>query len=88
MLHHYFESHPVHVVTLYRLGEIVGNHLATGRIVKWAPELMGLDITYILQMVIKSQALVDFMVEWIETQQPTVLDTWEHSRMYFDNSSM
>jgi hypothetical protein len=69
---HYFESHPVHVVTSHRLEEIVRNYLATGRIVKWALKLMGLDITYIPQMVIKSQALADFVVEWTETQQPPV----------------
>jgi hypothetical protein len=33
---HYFESHPVYVVTSYGLGKIVGNRLATGRIAKWA----------------------------------------------------
>jgi hypothetical protein len=66
---HYFESHPIHVVTSFGLGEIIGNRLSTGRIAKWALELMGLDITYVSQMVIKSQALEDFVAEWIETQQ-------------------
>jgi hypothetical protein len=33
---HYFESHPIHVVTSFGLGEIVGNRLTTGRIAKWA----------------------------------------------------
>jgi hypothetical protein len=42
---HNFNSHPVHVVTSYGLGEIVGNRLATGRIAKWPPKLIGLDIT-------------------------------------------
>jgi hypothetical protein len=50
---HYFESHPIHVVTSFGLGEIVGNRLATRRIAKWALELMGLDITYMPQTVIK-----------------------------------
>jgi hypothetical protein len=44
---HYFESHPVHVVTSFGLGEIVWNHLAIGRIAKWSLELMGLDTAYI-----------------------------------------
>jgi hypothetical protein len=70
MLMHYFESHLICVVTSYGLKEIVRNCLAMGRIAKWAPELMGLDITYIPQMAIKSQAMVDFVVEWIEMQQP------------------
>jgi hypothetical protein len=44
---------------------------------------MGLDITYIPQMVIKSQALADFVVEGTETQQPHPLATQEHWTMYF-----
>jgi hypothetical protein len=51
---HYFECHPVRVVTSHGLREIVRNRLTTGRIVKWALELIGLYITYVLQMTIKS----------------------------------
>jgi hypothetical protein len=51
------------VVTSFGLGEIIGNHLTTGRITKWA-----LDIAYIPQMVIKSQALADFVAKWTVTQ--------------------
>ena len=40
-LRHYFESHPVTVVKSFPLGEVVQNRDATGRIVKWALELMG-----------------------------------------------
>jgi hypothetical protein len=65
---HYFESHPVHVVTSHGLGEIIGNHLAIGRIAKWILEIMGFDITYIPQTAIKSQALADFLVERTKTQ--------------------
>jgi hypothetical protein len=65
---HYFERHPIHVVTSYGLEELIGNRLTTGRIAKWALELMGLDITYVPQMAIKSQALANFVVEWTEMQ--------------------
>jgi hypothetical protein len=51
---HYFESHLIRVVTSYGLREIIGNHLATRRITKWALHLMGVDRTYAPQMVIKS----------------------------------
>jgi hypothetical protein len=67
---HYFESHPILVVTSYQLREIIGNCLTTGRIANWALELMGLDITYIPQMTIKSEALANFVAEWTNTQQP------------------
>jgi hypothetical protein len=66
LLHH-FESHLIRVVTSFGVGEIVGNHLTMGRIAKWALQLMGLDITYVSQMVIKSQALANFVAEWTET---------------------
>jgi hypothetical protein len=39
---HYFESHTIWVVTSFGLGEILGNRLTTGRITKWALELMTL----------------------------------------------
>jgi hypothetical protein len=83
---HFFERHPVHVVTSYGLKEIVGNHLTTGRIAKWALELMGLDITYIPQTAIKSQALADFVAEWTEMQQLPAPVTRENWSMYFDVS--
>ena len=38
---HYFESHLVMVVTSFPLGEVVQTQDATGRIAKWALELMG-----------------------------------------------
>ena len=40
-LRHYFESHPMTVVTSFPLGEVVQNQDATGRIMKWVLELMG-----------------------------------------------
>ena len=45
-LRHYFDSHPVAVVTEYALGEIINNRDATGKIAKWALELMGRGISY------------------------------------------
>ena len=40
-LRHYFEAHPVSVVSKFPLGEIIQSPEATGRIAKWAIELMG-----------------------------------------------
>jgi len=45
-LRHYFESHPITVVTSFPLGEVVRNPDATGRIAKWLLELMGQGIEY------------------------------------------
>jgi hypothetical protein len=51
---HYFESHPVTVVSSFPLGEIAQNREASGRIAKWAVELMGETLSYALRKAIKS----------------------------------
>jgi hypothetical protein len=51
---HYFESHPIRVVTSFGPEKSVRNHLSMGRITKWAFNLMGLDITYVPQTAIMS----------------------------------
>jgi hypothetical protein len=38
----YFKSHLIFVVTSYGLGEIIKNHLTTGRIAKWLSSSWGL----------------------------------------------
>ena len=45
-LRHYFEAHPVTVVSSFPLGEIARNREAEGRIAKWSVELMGETLTY------------------------------------------
>ena len=53
-LHHYFEAHPVTVVSSFPLGEIVQNQEVMGRIAKWSVELMGEALTYAPRKVVKS----------------------------------
>jgi hypothetical protein len=62
-LWHYFEGHPVTVVSSFPLGEIVQNREASGRIAKWAVELMGKTLPYAPRKAIKSQVLADFLAE-------------------------
>jgi hypothetical protein len=70
-LRHYFESHPVTVVSSFPLGEIIQCREASGRIAKWVVELMGKTLSFAPQKAIKSQVLADFLAEWTDTQLPT-----------------
>jgi ribonuclease HI len=87
-LRHYFESHPVTVVSSFPLGEIIQCREASGRIAKWAVELMGEAISFAPRKAIKSQVLADFMAEWVDTQLPTAPIQAELWTMYFDGSLM
>jgi hypothetical protein len=58
--------------------EEIQNQDMTGRIAKWAVELMGEGITYAPRKAIKSQVLADFVVEWTETQTPLALVEQEY----------
>ena len=72
-LRHYFESHPVMVVTSFPLSEVIQNRDVKARIMKWALELMGQGIAYASRTAIKSQVLADFVVEWTEVQMPLAI---------------
>jgi hypothetical protein len=54
-LRHYFESHPVTVVSSFPLGEIIQCREASGRIAKWAVETMGETISFAPRKTTKSQ---------------------------------
>jgi hypothetical protein len=53
-LHHYFEGHPMTVVSFFPLGEIAQNQKASGRIAKWTVKLMGETLSYAPRKAIKS----------------------------------
>jgi hypothetical protein len=69
-LRHFFEAHPVMVVSSFPLGEIIRNPDAAGRITKWSVELMGETLAYAPRKAIESQILVNFVAEWMDTQLP------------------
>jgi hypothetical protein len=87
-LRHYFESHPVTVVSSFHLGEIIQCREASGRIAKWAMEIMGETNSFAPRKAIKSQVLADFMTEWVDAQllaAPIQPELWT---MFFDGSLM
>jgi ribonuclease HI len=87
-LRHYFESHLVTVVSSFPLGEIIQCREASGRIAKWAVELMCETLSFAPRKAIKSQVLADFLAEWVDTQLPTTPIQAELWTMYFDGSLM
>jgi ribonuclease HI len=87
-LRHYFESHPVTVVSSFPLGEIIQCQEASGRIAKWAVELMGETISFAPRKAIKSHVLADFLAEWVDTQLPSAPIQPELWTMYFDGLLM
>ena len=66
-LRHYFEAHPITVVSKYNLKGPLQNRNATGRIAEWALELSGFGLNFEHSDAIKSQVLADFTAEWTET---------------------
>jgi hypothetical protein len=87
-LRHYFEAHPVTVVSSFALGEIIRNPDAAGRIAKWSVELMGETLAYAPRKAIKSQILADFVAEWTDTQLPLPQIQAECWTLHFDRSVM
>jgi len=65
ILRHYFEAHKIIVVTSYPLGQILQNREGTGRTVKWAINLAKFGLRFVPRHAIKSQALADFITEWM-----------------------
>jgi ribonuclease HI len=76
------------VVSSFPLGEIIQCREASGRIAKWAVELMGETLSFAPWKAIKSQVLADFLAEWVDTQLPTDPIQAELWTMYFDGSLM
>jgi hypothetical protein len=65
-LRHYFQGHPIKVVTDRPLETILRNPNITGRVVEWAVVLQPLEISFETTKVIKSKALAEFTAEWTD----------------------
>jgi hypothetical protein len=63
-LRHYFQAHRISVVSSYPLRFVLHNPNATGNAAKWAVELAEFELDFALRHAIKSQVLVDFIVNW------------------------
>jgi hypothetical protein len=65
-LRHYFQGHPIKVVTDRPLETILRNPNVTGRVAEWAVELQSFEISFETTKVIKSKALAEFTIEWTD----------------------
>jgi hypothetical protein len=64
-LRHYFQAHKISVETSYPLRAVLHNPNATGNITKWDVELAEFELHFIAHHAIKSQALADFVADWM-----------------------
>jgi hypothetical protein len=65
-LRHYFQGHPIKVVTNGPLEMILRNPNVTERVAEWAVELQPFEISFETTKVIKSKALAEFTAEWTD----------------------
>jgi ribonuclease HI len=68
-LRHYFQAYHIIVPSSQPLKDIMRNREATGRIGKWAAELNECTIYYVHRSSIQSQALADFIDDWMPGAQ-------------------
>jgi hypothetical protein len=70
-LRHYFEAHTIKVLTKQPLNDIFSNSDNFRIISKWVMELSEYVVDFEKHSVIKSQALANFVVEWMEPRSVT-----------------
>lgn len=95
-LRHYFESHPIHVMTNYPIKAVLRKPEHSGRMAKWAISLSAHDIRYLPRTAIKSQALADFVADFSPDLAATAEEEARHInkvgksgswQLYVDGSS-
>jgi hypothetical protein len=64
-LWHYFQSYHIIVPSSQPFKDIIRNREATERVGKWAAELNEFTINFVHRSSIQSQALVDFIADWM-----------------------
>src|SRR3954464_4123456 len=71
---HYFDEHPITIVSSAPLADILNTPRATGRVAEWNIDLSPRDLQFAHRRAIKAQVLPDFLVEWKEVQTPAPPD--------------
>jgi hypothetical protein len=66
-LKHYFLAHTVQVVSDQPLACVLQSKEAIGQITQWAVMIGQYNVEFVPRWAIKSQALADFIVEWMDS---------------------
>jgi hypothetical protein len=69
-LRHYFQGHPIKVVSAYPLERVLRSPNAMGRVAEWNIELQAFQLEFSTTRVIKGAALADFVAEWADVPSP------------------
>jgi hypothetical protein len=85
-LKHYFLVHTVQVVSDRPLARVLQSKETMGQIAQWTVEVGQYDIEFVPRRAIKSQALIDFIVEWMDSDVRGIDYLLDHWVMYFDES--
>src|SRR4051812_35069462 len=83
---HYFDEHPITIVSSAPLADILNNPGATRRVAKLNIELSPRDLQFKHPTAIKAQVLPYFLVEWTEVQTPGPPELSNSWSMFFDGS--
>ena len=62
-LRHYFQTHPVTVITDFPIKQLLSKPDLSGRLMKWAIDLEVYDIRYLPRVAKKGLVMTDFLVE-------------------------
>ena len=65
-LQHYFQGHPIKVVSAYPLERVLRSPNPAGRVAEWNIELQAFQLEFSTTGVVKGATLADFVVEWTE----------------------
>jgi hypothetical protein len=85
-LKHYFLTHTVRVISDRPLARVLQSKEAISRIAQWVVEIDQYDVEFVPRWAIKSQALIDFIAEWMDSGLQGIDELPDHWVMYFDGS--
>ena len=71
-MHHYFQGHPIKVVSAYPLERVLRSPNAAGRVAEWNIELQAFQLEFSTTRVIKGTTFADFIAEWTDIPNPEV----------------